>query len=58
MIDQSKHYFWLTTYAFNSSPAADTTLLKLIEAAKRGVHVVLFIENVQNWAKSELITKL
>lgn len=30
MIDHSKEYFWITTYAINSSPAADTTLLKLI----------------------------
>lgn len=55
MIDESKQYFWITTYAINSSPAADTTLLKLIEASKRGVHVVLFVDNVQFWAKPELI---
>ena len=30
MIDRSKEYFWITTYAIDSSPAADTTLLKLI----------------------------
>lgn len=30
MIDKSKEYFWITTYAIDSSPAADTTLLKLI----------------------------
>lgn len=30
MIDRSKEYFWMTTYAIDSSPAADTTLLKLI----------------------------
>lgn len=58
MIDSSRDYFWISTYAINSSPAADTTLLKLIEASKRGVHVVLFIENVQNWAKPELIQRL
>jgi len=57
MIDQSKEYFWMTTYAIDSSPAADTTLLKLIEASKRGVNVVLFIDNVQYWAKEELINK-
>jgi phosphatidylserine/phosphatidylglycerophosphate/cardiolipin synthase-like enzyme len=55
MIDNSKDYFWITTYAIDSSPAADTTLIKLIEAAKRGVHIVLFADNVQFWAKSELI---
>jgi len=55
MIDTSKDYFWITTYAIDSSPAADTTLIKLIEAAKRGVHVVLFADNVQFWAKPELI---
>lgn len=48
----------MTTYAMDSSPAADTTLLKLIAAAKRGVHVMLFIDNVQYWAKSYLIEKL
>jgi phosphatidylserine/phosphatidylglycerophosphate/cardiolipin synthase-like enzyme len=57
MIDESKGYFWATTYAMDSSPAADTTLFKLTEAAKRGVHVVLFIDNVQYWAKQELIQK-
>jgi phosphatidylserine/phosphatidylglycerophosphate/cardiolipin synthase-like enzyme len=51
LIDRSKEYFWMTTYAIDSSPAADTTLLKLIEACKRGVNVVLFIDNVQYWAK-------
>ena len=55
MIDNSKKYFWITTYAMDSSPAADTTLLKMIEAAKRGVHVVLYIDNVQHWAKNSLI---
>lgn len=55
LIDESKDYFWMTTYAINSSSAADTTLLKLIEASRRGVHVVLFVDNVQFWAKPELI---
>lgn len=55
MIDTAQEYFWITTYAIDSSPAADATLLKLIEASKRGVHVVLFIDNVQFWAKKELI---
>lgn len=57
MIDESKEYFWITTYAIDSSSVADTTLLKLIEACKRGVNVVLFIDNVQFWAKDELILK-
>jgi phosphatidylserine/phosphatidylglycerophosphate/cardiolipin synthase-like enzyme len=30
MIDTAQEYFWITTYAMDSSPAADTTLLKLI----------------------------
>jgi len=51
MIDRSQSYFWITTYAIDSSPAADTTLYKLIQALKRGVHVVLFVDNVQFWAK-------
>lgn len=51
MIDHSQSYFWITTYAIDSSPAADTTLYKLIQALKRGVHVVLFVDNVQYWAK-------
>lgn len=55
MIDESKQYFWITTYAINSSPAADTTMLKMIEASKRGVHVVLFVDNVQFWVKHGLI---
>ena len=58
MIDKSKSYFWLTTYAFNSSPTADATLYKLIDAAKRGVHVVLFIDNVQHWARQELLDEI
>jgi hypothetical protein len=55
MIDNCRDYFWITTYAMDSSPAADTTLYKLTDAAARGVHVVLFIDNVQLWVKSELI---
>lgn len=51
MIDNAKDYFWITTYAMDSSPAADTTLYKLIDAAQRGIHVVLFIDNVQLWVK-------
>jgi hypothetical protein len=35
----------------DSSPATDTTLLKLIDAASRGIHVVLYLDNVQSWAK-------
>jgi phosphatidylserine/phosphatidylglycerophosphate/cardiolipin synthase-like enzyme len=58
MIDNCKDYFWITTYAMDSSPAADTTLYKLIDAAERGVHVVLCIDNVQLWAKNELLQKL
>lgn len=54
-IDNAKSYFWITTYAMDSSPAADTTLYKLIDAARRGIHVVLFIDNVQSWAKHELV---
>lgn len=57
MIDESREYFWITTYAIDSSPAADTTLLKLVEACKRGVNVVLFVDNVQFWAKQELINR-
>ena len=57
MIDESQEYFWITTYAIDSSPAADTTLLKLVEACKRGVNVVLFVDNVQYWAKQELINR-
>ena len=58
MIDNSQKYFWITTYAMDSSPVADTTLLKLINAAKRGVHVILFIDNMQYWAKGNLIQQL
>jgi hypothetical protein len=39
----------------DSSPAASTTLYKLIDAARRGVHVILFIDNVQSWARQELV---
>lgn len=41
----------------DSSPAADTTLYKLIDAVNRGVHVILFIDNVQSWTKKELVQK-
>lgn len=41
----------------DSSPAADSTLIKLTQAVKRGVHVVLFIDNVQYWAKKELVNE-
>jgi hypothetical protein len=38
----------------NSVPA-NTTLSKLIEAKKRGVHTVLFVDDLQQWVDKELL---
>jgi hypothetical protein len=45
----------MTTYAIDSSPVTNATLYKLIDAAKRGVHVVLFVDYVQSWVKGNLV---
>jgi hypothetical protein len=45
----------MSTYAIDSSPVTNATLHKLIDAAERGVHVVLFVDYVQNWAKRNLV---
>ena len=49
-----KDYIWLLTYTFDTSFAANTTLLKLIEAQKRGVSCVLMIDDLNNWADKAL----
>jgi hypothetical protein len=33
----------------DKSISANTTMIKLIEARKRGVHTVLFVDDVQQW---------
>ncbi|EGR29989.1 hypothetical protein IMG5_144630 [Ichthyophthirius multifiliis] len=57
-IDQAKTYAWLTTYAFNDSPTSNFTFKKLIQAQKRGVNVVLFVDDLQNNINKELIQQL
>ncbi len=40
---------WILTYAMDKSIPANTTLVKLIEARKRGVSTVLFVDDLQQW---------
>jgi hypothetical protein len=42
-------------YAFDSSFSANLTFLKLIEAKKRGVNVVMFVDDLQNWGNKDLM---
>jgi phosphatidylserine/phosphatidylglycerophosphate/cardiolipin synthase-like enzyme len=39
----------------DSSPVADTTLYKMVNAARRGVHVILFVDYVQCWINKDLV---
>lgn len=54
-IDESQHYVWILTYAMDKSIPANTTLIKLIEARKRGVNTVLFVDDLQQWVDPSLI---
>ncbi|KAL4465190.1 hypothetical protein ABPG72_019344 [Tetrahymena utriculariae] len=56
-IDQAKTYVWMLTYAFNNSETANTTFLKMIEACKRGCNVVLFVDDLQNYANKQLLSE-
>ncbi|CAD8186135.1 unnamed protein product [Paramecium pentaurelia] len=57
MIDESKTYCWILTYAMDKSLAANITLYKLINAQQRGVNVVLFVDDLQGHYNNKL-TKL
>lgn len=39
----------------DKSVSANTTIMKLIEARKRGVHTVLFVDDLQQWMEPELL---
>lgn len=39
----------------DKSISANTTITKLIEARKRGVHTVLFVDDLQQWMEPELL---
>lgn len=55
IVDSSKDYVWIIIYNFDSTHAANTTLKKLTEAAKRGVQVTLLIDDLANWASKPLL---
>ena len=54
MIDESKTYCWVLTYAMDKSLAANITLYKLINAQQRGVNVVLFVDDLQGHYNNKL----
>ena len=39
----------------DKSISANTTITKLIDARKRGVHTVLFVDDLQQWMEPELL---
>ena len=45
------------SYAFDHSIPANTTMVKLIEARKRGVHTVLFVDDLQQHIDKELLSQ-
>lgn len=49
-----KDYVWFLTYTFDNTFTAKTTMIKLIEAQKRGVNCVLMIDDLNNWVDLRL----
>eukprot|EP01017_Pseudomicrothorax_dubius_P031888 TRINITY_DN4118_c0_g2_i1.p1 TRINITY_DN4118_c0_g2~~TRINITY_DN4118_c0_g2_i1.p1 ORF type:complete len:459 (+),score=123.17 TRINITY_DN4118_c0_g2_i1:116-1492(+) len=47
-IDEAKSYVWLQTYTMDNSTVANITLHKLTEAKKRGAHVMLIVDDLNN----------
>jgi len=43
------------TYAMDSSMTANLTIRKLANASKRGVNVVLFVDDLQQYTNKHLI---
>lgn len=58
MIDNSEKCCWILTYHMVDDSIANTTLTKLIQAAKRGVSVVLFVDNLNFWLNPQLAQEL
>jgi hypothetical protein len=56
-IDKSKDYAWIISYAFDHSIPANTTIIKLIEARKRGVNTVIFVDDLQQHIDKDLLNQ-
>jgi cardiolipin synthase len=54
-IDEARSYVWIVTYAFDTSFTGQLTLKKLIEAQRRGVNCVLFVDDLQQYVDKKLI---
>jgi hypothetical protein len=46
---------WIITYAMDKSIPANTTLIKLIEAKKRGVNTVLLVDDLNQSVDKDLV---
>jgi cardiolipin synthase len=57
-IDSSKQFCWILTYAMDSSLTANITFRKLSNAAKRGVDVVLFVDDLQQYTNKQAVQQL
>ncbi|OMJ89669.1 hypothetical protein SteCoe_8121 [Stentor coeruleus] len=58
MIDRSKTNCWILTYHMAESYIADETIRRLINAAERGVDVVLYVDWLNFYPSKHLIEKL
>lgn len=54
-IDNSTNYCWILTYAMDDSLIANTTFRKLMNASRRGVDVVLFVDDLQQYTNKNLV---
>ena len=57
-IDKAKDRIYIITYAMDNHLLANITLSKLINAAKRGVRVILVVEYLNFFLKHSLVKKL
>ncbi|KRW98257.1 hypothetical protein PPERSA_00714 [Pseudocohnilembus persalinus] len=54
-IDNAKDYCWIQTYAMDATFPAKLTIIKMIEALKRGVTCVLYVDDLQQYVDKNLI---
>jgi cardiolipin synthase len=57
-IDKAKDYIFIITYEIDNKAIANITLLKLIQAAERGVKVVFISEHINYYLKKSLESRL
>jgi len=57
-IDNAKNRIYIITYAMDNHLLANITLSKLINAAKRGIKVILVVEYLNFFLKNSLVKKL